>query len=140
MVIGIPQCEIKDLKILAFSDASLSKLPDKTSSTRSFVIFLSSNGKVAPLSWCSKKLERVAKTIIYAEGIALGRCLDEAVNLRQALLQILSLDRKMVPENTILPIVGVTDSKSLWENIYSSYQADDLKLRRKGTNRIEGSC
>ena len=37
----------------------------------------------------------------------------------------------MVPENTILPIVGVTDSKSLWENIYSSSQADDLKLRRE---------
>ena len=108
---GIPQCEMKDLKTLAFSDATLSNLPDKTSSTRSFVIFLSSNGKVAPLSWCSKKLERVAKTIIYAEGIALGRCLDEAVNLRQALLQILSLDRKMVPENTILPIVGVTIGK-----------------------------
>ena len=98
---------MKDLKTLAFSDASLNNLSDKTSSTRSFFIFLSSNGKVAPLSWCSKKLERVAKTIIYAEG----RCLDEAVNLRQALLQILSLDRKMVPENTILPIVGVTIGK-----------------------------
>ena len=38
---GIPHCNVRDLKILAFSDAALSNLPDKTSSTRSFVIFLS---------------------------------------------------------------------------------------------------
>ena len=88
------------------------------------------NGKVAPLSWFSKKLERVAKTIIYAEGIALGRCLDEAVNLRQVLLQILNLpDTK--DGRKVLNIVGVTDSKLLWDNINSTSQADDLKLRRE---------
>ena len=119
---------MSELKILAFSDASLSNLSNKTSSTRSFVIFLWGNGKVAPLSWCSKKLERVAKTIIYAEGIALGRCLDQAVNLRQALLQILNLpDTK--DSRKVLNIVGVTDSKSLWDNINSTSPADDLILR-----------
>ena len=75
------------------------------------------NEKLAPLSWCSKKLERVAKTIIYAEGIALGRCLDEAVNLRQALLQMLNVpERTKDREYTYLPIIGITDSKSLWDN------------------------
>ena len=129
---GISSCKILELKILAYSDASLSNLPDKTSSTRSFVIFLWGNGKVAPLSWCSKKLERVAKTIIYAEGIALGRCLDEAVNLRQAMLQALNVpERTKDGEYTYLPIIGITDSKSLWDNIHSSSQADDLKLRRE---------
>jgi hypothetical protein len=129
---GISSCKILELKILAYSDASLSNLPDKTSSTRSFVIFLWGNGKVAPLSWCSKKLERVAKTIIYAEGIALGRCLDEAVNIRQAMLQILNVpERTKDGEYTYLPITGITDSKSLWDNIHSSSQADDLKLRRE---------
>ena len=127
---GLPQhTNVKDLSLLAFSDASLSNLPDKISSTRSFIIFVSGNGKIAPLSWCSKKLERVAKTIIYAEGIALGRCLDEAVNLRQALLQAIGLEGNEYSD--ILPVVGVTDSKSLWDNIYSSSQADDLKLRRE---------
>lgn len=38
---GISSCKILDLRILAYSDASLSNLPDKTSSTRSFVIFIS---------------------------------------------------------------------------------------------------
>ena len=54
---GIPHCDVRDLKILAFSDAALSNLPDKTSSTRSFVVFLSGKWKLAPLSWCSRKLE-----------------------------------------------------------------------------------
>ena len=121
---------MSELKILAFSDASVSNLPDKTSSTRSFVIFLWGKEKVAPLSWCSKKLERVAMIIIYAEGIALGRCLDEAVNLGQALLQILNLpDTK--EGSKVLTIVGVTNSKSLWDDINSTSPADDLKLRRE---------
>ena len=111
----------------AFADAALSNLPDKTSSTRSYVIFMYGQGRVAPLSWSSKKLERVAKTILYAEGIALGKCLDEAVNLRQALLEIMNLKAA----DNVLPIIGITDSKSLWDNIHSSSQADDLKLRRE---------
>ena len=121
---GIPEGSMQDLQILAFSDASLSNLPDQVSSTRSFVILLSGGGKVTPISWCSKKLERVAKTIIYAEGIALGKCLDEAINLRQTLME-------MLPAKTNIPIIGITDSKSLWDNIQSTSQADDLKLRRE---------
>ena len=128
---GIPHCDVRDLKILAFSDAALSNLPDKTSSTRSFVVFLSGKGKLAPLSWCSRKLERVAKTIIYAEGIALGKCLDEAINLKQTLLEIMNLDKEDVVNNDLIPIIGITDSKSLWDNINSTSQAGDLKLRRE---------
>ena len=52
------------------------------------------------------------------------RCLDEAINLRQTLLE-------MLPAKTKVPIIGITDSKSLWDNIQSSSQADDLKLRRE---------
>ena len=121
---GISSEGMQDLQILAFSDASLSNLPDRVSSTRSFVILLSGGGKVIPVSWCSKKLERVAKTIIYAEGIALGKCLDEAVNIKQTLSEIL-------PAKNNIPIIGITDSKSLWDNIQSTSQSDDLKLRRE---------
>ena len=121
---GIPGDSMQDLQILAFSDASLSNLPDQVSSTRSFVIFLNGGGKVTPISWCSKKLERVAKTIIYAEGIALGKCLDAAINLKQTILE-------MLPSKSNIPIIGITDSKSLWDNIQSTSQCEDLKLRRE---------
>ena len=88
-------------------------------------------GKLAPLSWCSRKLERVAKTIIYAEGIALGKCLDEAINLKQTLTQIMNLGKDDVVNHDLIPIIGITDSKSLWDNINSTSQAEDLKLRRE---------
>ena len=127
---AIPPGDVKDLRIIAFSDAALSNLPDKTSSTRSYVIFLNSGKTFAPLAWCSKKLERVAKTIIYAEGIALGKCLDEAINLRETMLEILNITNTEDTE-CVLPIIGVTDSKSLWDNIKSSSLAADLKLRRE---------
>ena len=71
-------------------------------------------------------MERVAKTIIYAEGIALGKCLDEAINLREAMLDALNCTG-----SPLIPIIGITDSKSLWENIHSTTQSDDLKLRRE---------
>lgn len=127
ITMSLPQCTPKQLKILAFADAALSNLPDKISSTRSFVIFVKCGNKIAPISWCSKKMERVAKTIIYAEGIALGKCLEEAVNLRDSMIE--ALNCKDDPD--MIPIVGITDSKSLWENIHSSSQANDLKLRRE---------
>ena len=38
ITMAVPPSKIEELKILAFSDAALSNLPDKTSSTRSFVI------------------------------------------------------------------------------------------------------
>ena len=46
------------------------------------------------------------------------------------MLQMLCLTRSK-SGNEIIPIIGVTDSKSLWDNIYSSSQAQDLKLRRE---------
>ena len=127
---SIPPCNVEDLRIVAFSDAALSNLPDKTSSTRSYIIFINCGDAYSPLSWCSKKLERVAKTIIYAEGIALGKCLDEAVNLRETMMDVLNL-RNNENKDNMLPIIGVTDSKSLWDNIQSSSLAADLKLRRE---------
>ena len=130
ITINLPPSNVEDLSIIAFSDAALSNLPDKTSSTRSYVIFIKSSSKMAPLIWCSKKIERVAKTIIYAEGIALGKCLDEAINLRETMLDALN-SKDTERSDDLLPIFGVTDSKSLWENIKSSAQASDLKLRRE---------
>ena len=116
-----------NLKIYAFADAALSNLPDRISSTRGSVIFLVSENKASVLSWASKKIQRVVKDVINAECIALSLCTDEAMVLRDAVLQSLLLNNspKMVP------IYAFTDSESLWANIHSTNQASDLKLRRE---------
>ena len=115
------------LKIYAFSDAALSNLPDKVSSTRGYIIFLISENKAAPLAWGSKKIKRVCKDILNAECIALSLCIDEAMVLRESLLQALNIQ----DEEQITPIITFTDSKSLWENIHSTNQAADYRLRRE---------
>ena len=88
-----------NLKIYAFADAALSNLPDRISSTRGSVIFLVSENKASALSWASKKIQRVVKDVINAECIALSLCIDEAMVLRDAVLQSLLLNNspKMVP-------------------------------------------
>ena len=37
----------------------------------------------------------------------------------------------MLPSKSNIPIIGITDSKSLWDNIQSTSQCEDLKLRRE---------
>ena len=74
-----------------------------------------------------KKIQRVEKDVINAECIALSLCIDEAMVLRDAVLQSLSLN----DSPKIVPKYAFTDSKSLWGNIHSTNQVADLKLRRE---------
>ena len=121
----LPETSTKDLKIYGFSDASVFNLPGKVASTRCYVIFLMVNNISYTLSWGSKKIKRVVKQILNAECIALSMCIDEAMALKQCIIQILNVD------STKMPIFVFTDSKSLWENIHSTNQSTDLKLRRE---------
>jgi len=111
------------LMIYAYADASLNNLPGKTASTRGYAIFIVSDQNVGIVSWGSRKIKKVAKTIIYAEGLALSACLDEAVLIRKVVITALCLS------NDSVPVIGLCDNESLVENIYSSHQAEDLKLR-----------
>ena len=105
----LPETSTKDLKIYGFSDASIFNLPGKVASTRGYVIFLMVDNISYTLSRGSKKIKRVVKQILNAECI----------------IQILNVD------STKIPIFVFTDSKSLWENIHSTNQSTDLKLRRE---------
>ena len=118
--------DLSKLKIYAYADASLNNLPDSVSSARGFAIFLVSDQNAAILSWGSRKIKKVTKTIIYAEGLALSACLDDAMLLREIVTTALCLSR--VSGETV-PVIGLCDNKSLVENIYSSHQAEDVKLR-----------
>ena len=118
--------DISKLKLYVFSDASLCNLPDKVFSTHAHVIFLVSDQDASPLSWCSKKIKRVVNDILSAECMALGHAIDEAMMLRNSILEALCVTHK-----DYVPIICYIDSKSLCENIHSSNNAADLKLRRQ---------
>ena len=50
------------LRVIAYSDATYNSLTDGSSQGGIMVFLLGENGKVAPISWQSKKLNRVTKS------------------------------------------------------------------------------
>ena len=123
--------DISQLKIYAYADAALNNLPDKVSSARGHTIFLVSGETAGILSWTARKIKKVAKTIIYAEALALSDCLDEATLIRETILFAMFSTKSTIDYEDTIPIIGLTDNKSLQENIYSEKQAEDVKVRRE---------
>ena len=88
----------------------------------------SKSGKVNVVSWKTKKIQRVCRSVKAAETRALDDGLDEAVNVARIVREIYSgaINLKC-PEQ--LPVIAMTDSKSVWENVYNSRQCEEKILR-----------
>ena len=112
--------------IIVFCDAALNNLPGNVGSTQAFIIFLECEGKVVPLSWSSKKIARVCKVILHAECMALSVSVDQALVLKETLIETVYGEKKG-PFN--IPINVFTDCYSLFQNIHSDNQAQDRKVR-----------
>ena len=113
--------EIKDLKLVVFSDASHANLPDGVSSAGGFIIFLvGSNKRCCPLAWEAKKIRRVVKSTLAAETLSLVEALDMAFYLGSILSEILSIK---------IPIECQVDNKSLHENLHSTKNVTEKRLR-----------
>ena len=103
-----------------FSDASFANLPC-ASSQGGFIVFLSgSDGRVAPLSWQSKKLHRVTRSTLSSETLAVIEAVDAAMLMR---LQIQELFGVTVAVNVF------TDSKSLQQTVHTSKIMTDKSQR-----------
>ena len=66
-------------QLKVFSDASWGNLPDKVSSARGHLVFLSVGENVCPLPWISNKVRRKVSSTLSAETLALNDALDDAV-------------------------------------------------------------
>ena len=116
---------MESLNLKIYSDASWGNLPDGTSSAQGHVIFLcGEDDKCCPLSWTSNKIKRKVSSTLAAETLALHDACDEAVYLNAILSETLfdSRDPK-------LRMSAAIDNKSLHENIHSSKQVYEKRLR-----------
>ena len=104
-----------------FSDASWGNLPDKVSSTRGHLVFLSVGENVCLLSWISNKVRRRVSSTLSAETLALNDALDDAVYLK---LLISKIYHNNVREGKI-PILAYIDNKSLDESLRSTKQVQE---------------
>ena len=112
----------KKWKLVVFTDAAFANLPDKVSSTSSYVILLvDEHYKCCPLEWRSKKIKRVVKSSLAAEVMALQEGLEAGIVLAELISELMP-DKKPA-------IYAKTDSKSLVDNIQSTRAVDEKVLR-----------
>ena len=113
--------DVSGWSIQVFSDASYGNLSEGVHSCEGSIVFITGNGRCAPISWMSRRVKRVVKSTLAAEGLALGDGLSEAIYLGSILSEVLAVPK--------LPIIGVTDHAGLYKNLNSTKLVDDKRLR-----------
>ena len=111
------------LKIVCYSDASMGNLSDGATQGASFIALVGENGRFSPLYWQSKRIRRVVKSTLAAETLAMTEAIDNAVFIAM-LFSELYYGRY---EN--IPLVCVTDNRSLLEAIRSNKGVAEKRLR-----------
>ena len=115
--LGDPQ----NIEVLVYQDASHANLPNG-SSQGGLLVFLSGNGRVAPIMWSSKKLTRVTKSPLASEASILTDAADAGFLVAKMVQEVFGLDH--------LPsVTSKTDSRSLWDHLNTTKVTFDARLR-----------
>ena len=118
--------DLKKVHLVSLSDASHANLPDGYSSAGGFIIFLvGENGKSCPIAWEAKKIRRVVKSTLAAETLAMSDAVDVSYYLGRMLSEILF----GVMDDNVIPIVSYVDNYSLFENVFSTKNVSEKRLR-----------
>ena len=110
------------LKVVVYSDATYGSLADGSSQGAHLVFVQGENGNVAPISWQSKKLNRVTKSPLASETLALCDGADAAFLVASHLMELFGLSE--FPE-----IHCFVDNVSLKDTLKSSTIVSDKRLR-----------
>ena len=117
-----PLGEPKDLTIVAYGDASHASLPNGASQGGSIVFLMGKDGTCAPISWKSKKLDRVTKSPLASEVSAQADTADSGYLVSSMVKEIFALSSA--------PNIELrTDSKSLVDHLESTQVIQDARLR-----------
>ena len=81
--------------------------------------------KFAPISWKSKKIQRVVKSTLAAETLALVKALETCFMIRAILPEIY----KKEPHSKTFPIHCFTDSKPLLDSAHSTKTLKEKRLK-----------
>ena len=112
----------RKLSVLSYSDATYASLADGSSQGGVITFVEGINGKIAPICWSSKKLNRVTKSPLASETLALNEGADSGFFVASLLQEIF--------RTPSLPVVKcVTDNSSLTETLKTSNLVSDKRLR-----------
>ena len=126
----VPLGPISKLHIKVYTDASFGNRDQQTKSTSGRVVMIENEAShgVNVLSWKTKKISRVCRSVKGAETRALEDGLDEAINASRIIMEIY-LGQINLKKPAQLPVLGFTDSKSLWDSLHSTRQCEEKLLR-----------
>ena len=116
----------EDLKILGYTDASFRNTEDSTKSVAGRVLFLVDNktGKCSPLSWKSKTIQQVCKSVKSADTRSLDLGMEEGIFSAQMLNEMMT-----GKTGKQIPVYMKTDSKTLFDSIKSTKQVEEKTIR-----------
>ena len=119
-----------DLIVKVYTDASFSNQDDRIRSTEGRVVLIENprTEKMSIVSWKTKKIPRVCRSVKTAETRALEDGIDEAVNTARIVSEVYSGEINLKNPKQ-LPVVAKIDNKSLWENLHNSRQCEEKLLR-----------
>ena len=115
---------LSELTYVGFGDAGIRSMPDKLSSVGGQVILLADCSKdlACVLNWRSKKLVRKVISSLAGEALALVAAIGEMVYNKAIMKQIYG------EEIEDIPVIMFTDSKNLFEAVYSTALVEDAWL------------
>ena len=122
--------DFSDLSVKVFADASYGNQNDKVRSTAGRVILIENNktGKVSLVSWKTKKIGRVCRSVKSAETRALEEAVDDGINIARVISEVYKGNINL-KEPEQIPVIAFTDSKSLWESLHNTRQCEEKLLR-----------
>ena len=122
--------DLADLEVKVFADASFCNQDGSIRSTAGRVILLQ-NPKTNMsniVSWKTKKINRVCRSVKTAETRAMDDAVDEGIHTARIIKEIYKGSVNLRnPEQ--IPVSAYTDSKSLWESVHNSRQCEERLLR-----------
>ena len=113
--------DMSKIKLMSYTDASFNNLGEGASQGAYINFMIGENQKYAPLAWQSKKLQRVVKSTLGAETMALMSGTENCM-LFAAMIQEMTGVKK-------IDLIARTDSKSLYDAANSSKTMEDSRLK-----------
>ena len=112
----------EDLSVQVYSDGTHASLEDGASQG-AYIIFLKGRSdKLVPMSWQSKKLQRITKSPLASEALALGEGADAGYLIASMVKEVFGLKST--------PLIHCrTDSRSLVQTLHTSNAVSDHRLR-----------
>jgi hypothetical protein len=116
--------DMRGWKLLVYTDASHGNLCEGTGSCMGYTVFVVNDcGVGCLLAWKANKIDRVVRSTIAAEVLACVEGIEEAIYIKQIMMQLLSLHKDS------LPIIIQVDHRGAVDAFHSTKLVKDRRLR-----------